>query len=1041
MSFSPRQRRWLAISVGVFVVFTVVGFLVAPPILKAQLVKRLGEELGRPVTIRKIRLNPYALSLTIEGLAIRDRDGGPFVGWRRVYVNFDSASFFVREWRFQEIAASAPELRVIVNRDGSFNFSDFLTKLVSPPVAAKPAPGTPAWPLRVASLAVSEAALDLSDRSRSADFATRVGPVSFSLRDFHTSPGDGAPYQFEATTESGENLKWKGTLAVAPLGSQGEFSLGGIRLPKYAPYYRDLVRFDLTGGSLDVGGRYEIDLSGAKPRAKLSAGTVHLTGFRIAAREGKNALFEVDDLSVVGIEADSMKLSAAVEKVALTGGRVSASRSTDGAIDLVSLLTPVPVKATPVNGTASPAANSAPPPTASAPANNAAAPQKPDLKIADFAVRKFALTFEDHATPRAALNTIENAEFDAKNLTLAEGAPIAIRANVTLPNQGSAKIDGTVVLSPLTAELDVEVANLAIASVSPYVEPMVNLRIAAGRFSSKGRARFELPAGVPAPRISFKGDVSVADFLTVAGPTNDEFSKWSALAIAGIDVASEPLTLSVNEITWIDPGAHLIVNRDGTNNLASILKTEAKLPIAEGPVPPVAAPTASAPLPKITVGKVTISNGAFTFTDRSLEPAVNMAINQFSGTIAGLSSENLAKADVELKATVDGAGPVSITGKLDPLGAEKFVDVKVDFKNVDLTPFSPYSGRFAGYELARGKLFLDVTAKLAGNKVDMQNVVTVNQFTFGAATNSPDATKLPVRLGVALLKDTDGKMVIDIPVAGSLGDPEFRIGRVVWRVIGNLLTKAATSPFSLLGSMFGGGGEELAFQEFGAGESEMVAGNLPKLVTLTKALAARPGLNLEIAGSFDAAADGFALKKQFLAKQVRASAWEKRRAMDPNLPPPDQLVVSAEEESAIIQKMFAEKFPPGTEFGAPLPVAPPPSVAAPPPKRTLLGRVVALFTAKPRDPAKVAESTPAAVRDRAVASASEGSLPAGPSMEEMKLRLSETIEITDEDLRQLAATRAKKIREYFLEAKIAPERLFLGNEAAVQGPRVILQLQ
>src|SRR6185436_10526776 len=145
----------------------------------------------------------------------------------------------------------------------------------------------------------------------------------------------------------------------------------------------------------------------------------------------------------------------------------------------------------------------------------------------------------------------------------------------------------------------------------------------------------------------------------------------------------------------------------------------------------------------------------------------------------------------------------------------------------------------------------------------MENVVTLNQFTFGAATNSPDATKLPVRLGVALLKDSEGKMIIDIPVAGRLGDPEFRIGRVVWRVVGNLLTKAATSPFSLLGSMFGGGGDELAFQEFAPGATELAPDGLAKLVTLTKALRARPGLNLEIAGSFDSAADGFALKQQF----------------------------------------------------------------------------------------------------------------------------------------------------------------------------------
>lgn len=1038
MALSPRQRRWLLITGALLVLFTGFGFLVAPPILKAQLVKRLSAELGRDVTIAKVRLNPYALSLTLEGLAVKDRDGGPFVGWQRVYVNFDSSSLFAREWRFQEITAAAPSLRVIVNKDGSFNFSDLIAKFASPTAKSPPAPEKPAWPLRIANLAVSGATLDVADHSRSAEFATRAGPVSFTLKNFHTSPGTGAPYEFVATTEVGESLTWRGTLSAAPLGSQGEFTLGGIKLAKYAPYYRDFVQFDLTGGSLDVGGRYDFGLGGPSPRATLAGGQVRLTGLKIAPRGGAAPVIELDDLSVSGIDADAAKLSVTVGKVALTGGRIAAQRAPDGVIDLVSLLTP--------NLAPAPAKASAPP-TAS-PAAGASAPAKPEVKVAEFAVRKFAVSFEDRTTPRVALSTIENAEFEAKNLTLAEGAEIPVRVALALPAEGAVKIDGKVVLSPMKAELDVEASNVAFASVSPYIEPLLNLRIAQGTVSVKGHARLALPAGAP-PDLAFKGEASVSRFLTVAGEANDEFSSWSALTIQGIDFASEPLSLAVNEITWIDPAAHLIVNRDGSNNLATVLRATSA-PAApdaaksESPIAPAApsrvAPAVkpAAPLPKITVGKITIANGAFTFADRSLEPGVSTAINQFGGTIAGLSSTNLAKADVDLKATVDGIGPIVIAGKLDPLGAKKFVDLKIEFKNVDLTPFSPYSGKFAGYELARGKLFLEVAAKLDGDKVDMANVLTLTQFTFGAATNSPGATKLPVRLGVALLKDIEGKMVIDIPVAGNLGDPEFRIGRVVWRVIGNLLTKAATSPFSLLGAMFGGGGDELAFQEFAPGSSELAPGNLAKLATLTKALGGRPGLNLEIAGSFDSAADGFALKQQLFAKQLRAKLWEARRATDPNVPPPEQLVVTAEEEAQLVKKVFDEKFPPGTEFGGPLPVAPPPTAKPAPPKRGVLGRVVDVVTFKSRRGEKPVDAKPAVVP---VSSAGTASGVGGPTVEEMKLRLADGLAVTDDDFRQLATARAQKVREHFVQAQIAPDRLFLVNEASVKGPRVLLQLQ
>ncbi|MEO6569401.1 MAG: DUF748 domain-containing protein [Opitutaceae bacterium] len=1050
MGLSSRRRRWLAVAGALLVAFTVLGFVIAPPILKAQLVKRLALELGRKVQIERIRLNPYALSVTIEGLAIQDRDGGAFVGWSRVYVNFDSASVFVREWRFQEISASVPGLRVVVNKDGTFNFSDLLTKFA--PVAEAPSskPKKPGWPLRVASLSINDAALEFADHSRSTDFATKFGPVSFLLKNFHTSPGDGAPYEFAATTEVGESFTWRGTLSAAPLGSQGEFTVRGIQLPKYAPYYREMVRFDLTGGTLDVSGRYDVAMDSAARRATLSGGAVHLQGFKLAPRDGKTSVFELDDINVTGIDADMGKMAAAVGKVEIKGGRVAAQRSQDGVIDLVSLLAPAPAPSKkPVSSSpAVPSANPAVTPVAAVPAPLG----KPDLKITDLTVRGFAARFEDHSTPRVALSVIENVDFDAKNLTLADGAEIPMRLALAFPNQGAVKVDGTVVLSPMKAEVDVEATNVAFANVSPYMEPLLNLRIAQGSVSMKGHGRLSLPAAAAKPDLSFKGDVSVAGFLTVAGEASDEFSSWSSLAFQGIDFASEPLALAVNEITWSDPAAHLIVNRDGSNNLTSILRTNTAAPakdasgtpaMAASPPSPSTAPgqvkpaVAPAPLPKITIGKVSITNGAFTLADRSVEPAVNTGITQFGGTIAGLSSTNLARADVDLKATVDGVGPVSITGKLDPLGAQKFVDLKVDFKNVDLTPFSPYTGKFAGYQLARGKLFLDVTAKLNGDKVDMANVVTLNQFTFGAATNSPDATKLPVRLGVALLKDSDGKMVIDIPVAGSIGDPEFRIGRVVWRVIANLLTKAATSPFSLLGAMFGGGGDELAYQDFAPGSSEVIAENLPKLTTLTKALGARPGLSLEIAGSFDAGTDGFALKQQLLAKQIRARVWESRRVTEPNLPPPEQLEISAEEEKEHVQKLFTEKFPPGTEFGGPLPI-PPPLVEAPaPPKRGVWGRVVDAVTFKSRRVEKATAPPPVAEPTSSAAA----STPSGPSLEEMKLRLADSSTVTDEDLRQLATARAQKIREHFVQAQIAPERLFLANEATVKGPRVFLQLQ
>jgi len=278
-------------------------------------------------------------------------------------------------------------------------------------------------------------------------------------------------------------------------------------------------------------------------------------------------------------------------------------------------------------------------------------------------------------------------------------------------------------------------------------------------------------------------------------------------------------------------------------------------------------------------------------------------------------------------------------------------------------------------------------------------------------------------------------------MSGSIDDPSLRLGKVVLRVIVNLLTKAAVSPFALLGSMFGGGGDELAYQEFVPGGSELQAAEIKKLETMVKALANRPGLSVSIEGGYDGPADTHMLRQQKLVALVRGRIWEERHAANPNIPPPEQQELTLEVQMAMVKKLFDEKFPAGTQFGTPLAQAPV-SVAAPASAdKSLLRRVVdvitfGLFSSDPAQPAEPA---------KAAAVAAPGVAPAGPSPEEMVGRLAETMPVDDNDLRALAAARAQRVRDYFLnEGKIAADRLFLTQakeQKENKGPRVFLSLQ
>jgi hypothetical protein len=1020
---SPRGRRVLWIAATLLVLFTVTGFFILPPILKTQLVKRLSAELNRPVTIGKVRVNPYALSVTLENLEVREKDGsGSFFGWRRLYVNFDALASVTGDWVLSEIALDGFHAQVVINRDGTLNCSDLLAKAggsPAPPAAAKPA--KPPRPIRIGHLKIKETRVEFADNSRAKPFRTTVGPLSFSLDQFRTVGERGAPYHFEAVTEAGEKFIWSGTLSGDPLQSAGEFGIEDLALPKYAPYEEQALRADIRAGRLTLHGRYEVRLDPRNRVLRLTDGALGLHDLRIAERGNGQPAIELAALEVAGINADGVAMKTGIGKIALSGGHLVVRRNKDGTINLLTLL--------PSGG---PAPGAVPAPAPSMPPI--------ELTVGEVALKDFKVDIADLAAPRPVQLGLSSLQFSLKNVTLAEGAAMPLQLSLAWAPQGTLQVEGSVSIKPaLRVTLKAEAADLAILPLSPYLEQFINARLTQGAVSASSQVQLTLADHQPAGTL--EGEVRVEKLGLVDGAHSEDLAGFSALALHGLKVSTAPqLSIALAEVTLAGPYARVVVDKDKTLNLAAVAKQP-------GPAPAAIKIGEAAPLPKIEIGKVTIIGGDFSFTDRSLEPNAKIAMNQFGGTIAGLSSGNLGKADVDLKAAVDGVGPVAITGKLDPLSENKFVDLNIDVKSVDLLPLSPYSGRFAGYELARGKLFLAIKAKVADRKVDMANVITLHQFTFGAPTNSPDAIHLPVRLGAALLKDLDGKIVIDVPVEGSLDDPNFRIGKVVWRVIGNLLTKAAVSPFSLVGSMFGGGGEELSYQEFAPGAVAPLPTEERKLETLVKALTNRPGLSLGIEGSYDAAADAYALKQQKLADLIRRQIWEARRAADPNIPPPEQLTMTPEEHVAMVKRLFDEKFPPGTEFGTPLPT--PPAAAPPPPAPPpgLVKRVVKVITFQGMRQRRAAEKEQAKTAEELKATTA-AAVAAGLPPEVMSARLAETMEVNDNDLRALAMARAAHVRDYLLTTgKIAPERLFLAKLSATasakqnQGPRVFFELQ
>jgi Domain of Unknown Function (DUF748) len=284
----------------------------------------------------------------------------------------------------------------------------------------------------------------------------------------------------------------------------------------------------------------------------------------------------------------------------------------------------------------------------------------------------------------------------------------------------------------------------------------------------------------------------------------------------------------------------------------------------------------------MSIARIDIQDGVADFTDHSVQPTFSTAIYGLKGSVVGLSSDPASRATVSLDGSVDRYAPVSIKGKVNVLSAATFTDIAMSFSNIELPTFNPYSGKFAGYNIAQGKLTTTMEYHVENRKLDAKHHIVVDQLEFGAATESKQAVPLPIKLAVSLLKDRNGVIDLELPVGGSLDDPTFRIGPIIWKVFVNLIEKVVTAPFAALGKLFGGG-PELSFVDFPAGASTLGPDQTQKLSQLASALVERPQLKLNVplhtqADDDDAALERLGLDKALQAADASGAAAARTRA-------------------------------------------------------------------------------------------------------------------------------------------------------------------
>jgi len=1029
-SLSPRKRKLLRWFFALSLLYTVVGFLILPPVVRSIAVKQLSKQLDREVSIQKIKINPFALSTTVRGLLIKDKDGEPFVSWDEVYVNFQLSSLFTRAWTFKEISTSKPYVRVQMNWDYTFNFSDLIEKFSTNAAPVKPAGSTKPLVLRIGRLHIGGASAAYADYTTREPFKRLLGPLDITLDDFRTDPDNRNPYAFTGTTDAGERIAWSGFFYLAPVRSEGSLTLDKFTLSKYAPLYQDLLRFQVTDGKIGVHFNYRFELNPANRVIQLYNTAFVLRDFKANVPGETNNFTELAHFSVSGASVDLQSHEVAVDSVRAEGGNLLVRRDAENKLNVVEVSQPPPTTTHAPGGILFLLHSVTNMVTLLLNSTN-----QWSGTVHSVEVTNCALHWEDLINSRPARLDLTDIRVMAKNISNIPGTNLISEVSLRWNTNGSIKTVTTASFLPPTAEVQLDIDRLDLGSLDAYLEPMVNLYVLGSKVGLHGKANLTTVVG-ELPHVTFQGDANLDGFHTVDGDWAEDLLKWDSLRFNGIEANLNPQTVSIKEIVVDNAYARLVIETNRTINLLNALRmtnapatNSVKSVAAKG-----AARVTNAPLPQISVGAIIITNTAVSFTDRSMTPEVNLAIREVDGSVAGISTEQLQHAVVDLHAKVDGVGPATITGLINPLNATATNDIKISLKDMDLTPASPYAARFAGYRIAQGKLNLDLAYELVGKKLTSKNVITLDRFTFGEKVDSPEATHLPVRLAIAILKDRDGKIVLDVPIDGQTDDPKFHVSKVVWGAVENILVKVATSPFSLLGALVGGGGEELGYQDFAPGSSTLSDEGKKKLDALTKVLHERPALGLEISGSVDPVSDRDGLERVALDKLIRAQVWRKLRKSEQATNSVDQIVLTPDDRARWIGKYYGEAVTAGKIT--------PELIAANTNLAVFAAEVVARRPSSSKGASQLLKSYLSQNQKTSGAGYQSKLVPPPDATEALLLA---TYPVSPGDMEALAAARAKAVQDYLLQnGETDASRLFLTSKAGAlrtEGSRAYLQFQ
>ncbi len=845
-----RWYQWLFTAlILLYIVYVALSYLYLPGKLKQVAETDIAGRIGRNISAERISFNPFTLSLTIEGFLVSDQPGKPLVGWQRLFVNFSLLkSLFKWEIALDEFSIDRPEINIEKNGD-RFNFSDIIDRLdtETAPEPAEKKSGRLA--LEIADSAIHQGVFRYADLSGATPARSDLNDVTLQVTDLYLATGDEKlnPFDLTAKIPGGGNVRLSGEYRIDPLHVDARITADAVQLATFSGFVENALPVKIGNGLLSLDTRLLLEKKNGI-QMQLDQGRLEVSDLALDDDVSDPPMLRGQSIKVDGLSLDLQQRSVSVQNVALDGIRTHQWRDAAGKFRYEHLLAVHDSKEMP----------------GAAPGKDTTAPW--NIRIKQISLKNGTLDFSDQNEAITRDHALSDITADLENFSLTPETPISVQLSTLLDEKGKIQADGTLVLSPFSMNLNYKIDDLQLPPFAEYLETSTYLKIENGGLSITGSASMNNPAG---STLKAGLNLSVDGLQIQDTRTGSPLFNLGTFALKDLNLDAAARTIAVVSVDLEKPEVFAAISPEKTMNLATLFKPRgAASPQVKSGVK--SSRETQSPPWKVSILKIRSQNGTAHFSDSSVTPTFTTGLEDIVLNADRITAKGPEPIPFSLTGKIDKYAPLAVKGTLSPLDRQPGFALTSTLEGFEMPTLSPYSAALIGNDLDSGRLSLNLDYRLQDRKLKGKNNIVAKNLYLGEKAPGKPAVNAPVALGLALLRNLDGVIDLDVGVAGDLDDPGFSVSGIIAKALVNVIVKAAASPFKLLGALVGGG-ENLGEIEFAQGLGSLTSDGEARLKKLSEALAKRPQLALQIQGNASESEDGPALKALQVLKQAAAA--------------------------------------------------------------------------------------------------------------------------------------------------------------------------